>query len=221
MFREVCFEPTYRFSGFVLKFFPDFCWYIWGLKYCSILTQHSFIRIFYSCTDFDNIRLSFVSLVLKQDVALMISVLLGPSWVLSTPLSKLTETRHCVFGSKSSSLLKSATCLSSDSPTIVKCLLTFDRTRGPFLYWQVFVWVKSLLRSKKVEVLWAICCWISKYIQIIVNFGEISLLHFCSLGNMWTQRFHLMWTPRFPDELVVTMWSNYYQYVAHMPQICV
>lgn len=52
--------------------------------------------------------------------------------------------RHCVLGSESSSLLKSATCLSSDSPTIVKCLLTFDRTQGPFLYCQVFVWVKSL-----------------------------------------------------------------------------
>lgn len=59
------------------------------------------------------------------------------------------RSRH-VLGSESSSLLKSGTCL-SNSPTIVEWLLTLDRTQGPSLW--VFVWVKSLLRSKKVEVL--------------------------------------------------------------------
>ncbi len=42
---------------------------------------------------------------------------------------------------------------------------------------------------------------------MIVNPGEISLLQFCSLGNMWTQRLHLMWT-QFVPRWTLEVWSN-------------
>lgn len=131
-------------------------------------------------------------------------------FVLGPNLIHTLNHRHCVLGSESSRLLKSATCLSSNSPTNVKCLLTFGRTRGPFLYCQVFVWVKSLFRSKKYgsfeESVHGVQSIFTPRGALIVKLGEVSLLQFCSFRNMWTQRSLITWT---------------IQYFTHMPSICV
>lgn len=86
------------------------------------------------------------TMLLKSDL-----LSLGP--ILSTLLLKLTLLKPqtlCPWLRQLQPSLKSATCLSSDSPAIVECLLTFNRTQGPFLYRQVFVWVKSPLRNLRM-----------------------------------------------------------------------